>query len=189
MRGMREAKRITAAKLEARLPAVLETLAAQEGPEAVAALETPRFYATHEAPQLALDEWPAVVVVGQEAGDLRLVDRLDEGASYGDVYEATYRLRVFTFARAQSYAEVSAARDRLALAVRQVLLEELSVGDDDARVDPTSIRESYSDVMPDELGRSVAAAFLEVAITLTETVTLTALATVAGAEPTGHPAL
>lgn len=193
MRGMRAAKAAVAARLEARVPGLLGELAADEAlaiGDGDGQVALPKLYATHEAPQLTLDQWPAIVVVGQETTGLRPVDTIDTDTELAEVWEGTYLLRLFTFARAQTFAQVSADRDRLVLAVRQVLLERPSLDDAlGARIVPGSIRESYSDVMPDELGRSVAAAFLEVSLDLTETIARPRLATVLGAEPTGHPAL
>jgi hypothetical protein len=174
MRGPDSAAKLVAGRLEARVPLKITELETRLG-LTPGSIELPRLYASEERPQIELDLWPAIIVVPQ-GSELRAVEILNAGIAYA----VTYRLRVYSFARGQEFAETSTARHRLALAVREVLLERPSLGDPGARIDPSLYRESYSDVDVDERdGRSIAGAFAEVSLIIEETM--------ASIESIGHP--
>lgn len=174
MRGPDDAARLVAGRLERRVPLKLIELEGRLGlPPAT--IDRPRLYAAEERPQIELDLWPAIIVVPREA-DLILTDRV----SGSETYDVNYRLRVYAFARGETFEETSTARHRLALAVREVILERPSLGDAGARVDVSGYRESYSDVdIEDRDGRSIAGAYAEFGLIIEETM--------ASVEGIGHP--
>ncbi|HVL32573.1 MAG TPA: hypothetical protein VM600_03225 [Actinomycetota bacterium] len=162
MLGPEAAANAIAKLLEGNVPTKIVALRARLG-LAVDDLESPREYLAHDEPELALDRWPAVLVVPQGMSSIQLVDVVD-GAS---VYECTYQLRTFVFYREQDFTATARGRDRLTLAVREVILESLSAGTSGARIDPTSLRESYSETDRED-ARTIAGAYVDLDLTLTE---------------------
>lgn len=129
----------------------------------------------HERGPLGVEEWPAVYVLPQRLDRLELVDVDADG---GETYRCTYALRVLAWVRAEDYATTDLLRKRYVLAIREALLERKAlkvadsvyVGDPDAdlAVDPSSLREDYSEVLADDAGRTIAGAWLDVNVTVTE---------------------
>lgn len=189
MRGPDAAATLLADHLEAKVPDKVHEL--EERLElAPGTVELPGLYTAEDRPQLAIEEWPAVLVIPREA-ELTVVDVIEAST----VYRVTYRLRVYLFARAQEFADTSRLRHRLMLAVREVLLGKLDLGDPDAAIDASRYRESYSDVDVDPRDqRSIAGAYAELSLILEETMTTDLLRQgpltpeVTG-EPLPHPAL
>jgi hypothetical protein len=168
VRGLEGAAALVADHLRVKLPDKCAELATRLAvdPEEV---PPPRLVAVGERSQLEPAEWPAVLVVGLDATNFRMVDLVD-GAD--EVYEVTYRLRSYGWIRGDTFEEVEAIRARLALAQREVLLEKRSLGDAaGARVEGETFRESYSDLETDDAGRSLGGVYLEFLLTLTETLT------------------
>lgn len=145
---------------------------------------------------LPVDAYPAVLVVAQGMTGLRRVDVDDSTVNAGQtIYAVTYPVRCWAWARAKDEGVTPAergagadrARKRLLLAVREVLLDHqvitVTIGRTDdlepddpayrpgitvtAKLDETSLRESYSDVVADDVS-TVAAAWLEVEVELEE---------------------
>lgn len=176
--------------LEARVPAKVDELerrlgldtAEQETP----GIPKPQLYADHVRPRLEAHEWPAVLVVGSGTNE---PPRLLERGDLEDLWAFAYTLRVYVYARAEGFEDVDRTRKRLLLAIVETLLERPGVtGDGAAAVRPGSLRESYSDVLPDDVGRSVGGAYLELVLDVEETLTPTVqLGTAATAEPTAEP--
>lgn len=110
-----------------------------------------------------VNEYPIVLVVAQNADRLEEVDRVAGGI----VYLVRYPVRLFLFARGGSFDETDLRRKRYVLALREVLLQAQEL----LGLDPTSLRESYSDVGPsaDKEVRTVAGAFIEATVTIEET--------------------
>lgn len=193
MEGMEGATRLLADRLRDRLPAKTAALRARYGVTELAAESLPDFVTVdhRERIRLGLEEWPACLVVGQET---RRIRRDDRGPT-ATTFTARYNLRVFVMVRAAVDADADLARKRLTLAVRELLLEQGTLGAA-GTVDETSLTESYSDLARDDTDATVAGAFIAVDVVLEESLTgLTApVGTVAAATvDTGalpqHPAL
>lgn len=156
-----------------RLPANLRRLETALALD-VKSLPDPVQVLAQETGPLALEQWPAVYVLPRGTTALDLVDVLPDAA---EVYRVTYNVRVLLWVRADSYGTTDQLRKRYVLATRTALLERktlttatayaaTTVGD--VTVDPSSIREDYSDVMTDEAGRTIAGAYLDVLLTAVE---------------------
>lgn len=187
--------------LEARIPARLRILETRLG-LTPGSIGDPDHVAGEERGPLGIEEWPAVYVLPQTMRSLELADVDGEA---GELYRATYGIRVLAWVREDGYAEVDLLRRRYVLAIREALLErrtlQLSqsvyVGNPDAdlAVDPRSIRESYGDLLTDEsTQQTIAGAYLDVDVTVAELLEGPAkLGTVTTADVTGtelpHPGL
>lgn len=197
MRGPEVATTLVKDALEDRLPAKLVELNARLALAGTEVLGPPALYATEVRAQLDADDFPAIQVVAQDARSLKLV-AVEDGS---EVYAVTYALRTFLWVRDQEYPEVTRRRDRMALAMREVILEALTLSDAEggAVVNPETLRESYAEPANDSVGRSIAASYLELEVTIEERIARTtgpeAVTSVivganAGAdEPLEHPAL
>lgn len=163
-------------RLAARIPARLRIL---EGRYTLppGTLANPAKVLAHEDGPLGLEDWPAVYVLPQRLAELRLVDVRPDAS---EVYRCVYDLRVLAWVRAHDYTATDRLRKRYALAIREALLERKSLtpaeqaqaGDyaaEDNTVDPSSIREDYSDVMTDQAKRTIAGAWLDVRLITIET--------------------
>jgi hypothetical protein len=118
---------------------------------------------------LAFSEFPALFVVAQAAERFRRQDVVD-GAI---IYLVRYPVRIFVFARGDTFDDTDRARKRLTLAVREVILN----NQERLGVDEDTYRESYSDVtgLDDRNVRTVAGAFIEVTIEVEESLGAEAL--------------
>lgn len=180
-----------------RIPAQLRALEARLD---VAPIADPAQVLAHERGPIGIEDWPSVFVLPLRLERLALVDAEADGS---ELYRATYAIRVLAWVRADGYAATDTLRKRYALAVREALLErkslELRPGvwtgnpDGDLTVDPTSIREDYSDVLTDDAARTIAGVDTTVAVTVLEHVAAPAdLGTVLDTDVTPlppHPAL
>lgn len=138
-------------------------------------LADPAQVLAHERGPIGLEDWPSVFVLPLRTVKLELVDVEDGG---GETYLVTYALRVLAWVRADGYEATDRLRHRYALAVREALLERKSLklgtglvaGDPhaDLSVDPSSIREDYSDVLEDEAARTIAGVDVTVNVTVRE---------------------
>lgn len=187
-RGIGHAKRLVADYLRSELPAYLAELRLAWAIEDAADLPNP-VEVTHNEPQ-ALDRYPLLAVVGVRTAPRRRVGH-DVGGAI--VYEATYGLRVFVWARDQGWDRTIDVRDNLTAAVSTLLLDRQTLGRDDAVIDETTVLEEYSDVTPVRGDRYVAGSFVAFDLQLAETLRRTQDGTVASAnvETTElpHPAL
>lgn len=200
MDGLAGAQQALRGLLEAHVPARVTALEERHswGP---GRLELPRLYAVRSRVQLDGDGWPAVIVDGRDTTNIERIDTVDGS----EVYAVTYRLRAMAFARGDQPGasapnladvrdeaeDVTARRDDYVLAIREALLlnrvTELEPGGTVLKVDERSLVESYSDVMPDEVGRTIAAGYVDLAVIMEERLDVAGIGTV---ETTIlHPAL
>lgn len=114
--------------------------------------------------------YPYLFVVGQ-----RLVAQRVHGRAWDTgepLWARTYAVRVFAWVAGQEYADT---RDRLrlvVLAIEEAFRDRPSLDDPDAVVDPAPWSSSFSEVdSGDARARMIAAAWLEVPVTLEETMT------------------
>lgn len=189
MRGLEGAELLVSDYLQTNMPAKLAELRIRHGLDpAEAATILPDVAKWTEGPRpsrvLAIDDYPFVTTIGQDtvaAGELeRGADRGDNVTA--DLYRFRYRIRVFAWVRGETWEGTHLRRHRLVLAIRELLLEAIGLDVDYAAVDPQTIRESYSDVVPDEDLRTLAAAYVEVVVVLAEEVTHVGRGTSSAAE-------
>ena len=200
MLGPEGAARHAVTWLAARIPARLRVLEARYStPEAPVVLPDPVRVLDHEVGPLGVEDWPSVFVLPLRQEGMTLID-VREDAS--EVYRVIYAIRVLAWVRAEDYAATDQLRKRYALAIRECLLErktltpaptygsgEYGASSEDNVVDPTSIREDYSDVLVDEARRTIAGVDVTVNLIVTEVLDgPTALGTVEDVEVTPHPA-
>jgi hypothetical protein len=163
--------------LAERIPARLRVLEArlQLPPNTLA---DPARVIAHETGPIAIEDWPSVYVLPQR---LERMDLVEVRGDASEVYRCRYLVRVILWVRADSYASTDRLRKRYALATREALLERKQLaapatygggdyGQDTSStvVDPSGIREDYSDVFTDDASRTIAGAYLDVPIIVTE---------------------
>ncbi|KWW97402.1 hypothetical protein LI90_4374 (plasmid) [Carbonactinospora thermoautotrophica] len=165
MDGLEGACTLLADRLRAALPGKTAELRTRYGADP-AALPDVVTVEPHDVDQLGVEQWPAVLVVGQETRGIRPVDV----GPTSEVYQVRYALRVFVWARGDGYAQTDTLRKRLTLGVRELLLTRRLLAPA-GRVEPSSLAESYSDLARDEAGRTIGGAFIAVEVTLEETLT------------------
>lgn len=179
MRGLEGASELLAGFFRERLPGKVDELVARLGvptnPDEDDALYPPR-PATEDDPdggyfpgprRLEPEDYPAVMLDPVATVGVRLVDNgIDDVA---DSYLVRYRLRVFVLVRGETYADTHNRRARLTLAARELILSRRSFDDPAGRYVEGTLVESYSDVEPDENGRTFAGAYLELELELEET--------------------
>lgn len=174
MKGPEYAAQVLLDSVEARLPAKLAAIRARldladpipdgdPGP-----LPDPVTFAARDEGALGWEKFPAILVIAQTAAGMERLDEVD-GVQ---VYRVRYPVRVFSWLTGVDYTESDLRRKRYALAVRELLLAQ-SVLADDANLDPTGLRESYSDIaeLADETATAsqiVAALYTEVAVEVKE---------------------
>ena len=177
MLGPEGAARHAVTWLAARIPARLRVLEQRYSLEP-GTLADPVQVLDHEVGPLGVEDWPSVFVLPLHQEGMRLVDVRDDAS---EVYRVTYALRVLAWVRADSFASTDQLRKRYALAIRECLLERKNLtpaptygsGDygadrEDNVVDPSSIREDYSDVMVDDAKRTIAGVDVTVNLIVTE---------------------
>lgn len=179
MRGAEEARKLVTARLAAAMPAKVAELVARYAlpaaapagdPDLPGTLPNVRLFKAGEKVALAADQWPALLTVPLTVPTVTFADIVDGHV----VWKVTYRLRTYVYVQgfADSALELDAEddagdkRDRYLLGVRELLLVDLNLGDDGARVG-LPWTESYSGVEPADIG-SVAAGYVEYAVTLEE---------------------
>lgn len=147
------------------LPDKLDALDARLGRVAIDAddqVRAPRLVEVWDRGLLTLGDYPAVLVIPQAAENLRPAG-IEGGA---ETFLLDYPCRVFAFNRGADRLATAAGRSRLVLALRELTLARLRLGDWH-RVTPRGYRESYSEVELDE-SDAVAGVFLLVTVTAEE---------------------
>lgn len=160
--------------LAAAVPARVVVLDAELGPIVPGELDgedlvTPRLVTSTMIParDVAIGDWPFLVVVVQRASRFVRAD-VDDGALLFDV---DYPAHVFVWARGDGWHHTARVRERLTLAVREVLLGRQQLTPD-IRLTESTYREAYSEVGTDpELGATVAATRIEATFTARERLT------------------
>ena len=128
------------------------------------------FASTAEVGQLGVEQYPALFTLTREMLGMTYVDDLDDGS---EAYRVRYQLRLLLWARDESHERVDLIRKRYALMLRELLLLSRTAGIPEGfgfAVDVESIRESYSEAIPAAEGRTIAAVYLDVQVTITEEV-------------------
>jgi hypothetical protein len=151
-------------------------------------LPDPMLFVDHDHGPLALEEWPAILVLPQNMVGMTRVDVIEGGR---EVYQVTYAVRILCWVRHHTWAGTDLMRRRYVTAVREALLDRRNLtastgafGASDAgllngqvAVAPSTIRESYSDVFTDANGQTIAAASTDVNIMAIELTDATSLGT------------
>lgn len=142
------------ARLTSDLPPRLAALEADlDLPEG--SLPPPQTILPRDEWHIGVEHFPAILVVAQELIELRPVDRADDATVR---YRARYAFRVFCWARGDDDASTDLARKRLTQVTRESLLTVPSAGADGLAVEPSTLRESYSDIAVDETSHATIAA-------------------------------
>lgn len=175
MIGPEGAAELAAAWLEARIPYRLAALEARLDLDA-GSIGVPALVLPYDRLRLGVEEYPAILVVAQGLPRLGPVDVNHAG----DSYRATYRLRVYAWVRDVDEQLTDLRRKRYALAIREAFLERLTMsappplpasgGNPAPRIatDALSLSESYSDIVVDDAGATIAGAWVEVDVTIEE---------------------
>jgi hypothetical protein len=117
--------------------------------------------AAYNRARLGVEEWPALLVSGLNTETMRRSDQ-------PGIWLCQYRLRGFIWVRGEDGTGVQLAQHRLTLAVRELLMERRTLTED-AMVDDASLRESYSELARDDNQETVAGAYVEFLLWVSET--------------------
>lgn len=156
MIGARGAAQLLLDALAARIVARLALLEASAGALVEGAVAEPRLLSATPLPPetVGLDDWPFITATPARSPAFR---RTDAG-TVADTYLATHELRLVAWVTGPGYVETDAARDRLVLALVELLLTEGLLGTD-AAVLRESIAVDWSPIGVDEdLAATVGAA-------------------------------
>lgn len=167
MDGLEGAVDVVVARLKAALPAKTAALRARYDvdPETEGHLLPDVItVAPYDAIHLGLEDWPAVLVSGLEATQMRRAE-VRAGVS---VWTVQYALRAYVWARGEDEGTVARVRNRLTLAVRELLLSRQTMTST-LMVDSNSLSESYSELAQDEDGGTVGAAYVAFSVWAEET--------------------
>lgn len=134
------------------------------------------------------DDYPAILAVLQHTEEVRQVDIVDGGS----VMVIPYVIRLWALVRHWDHETVTAARNRLALAILQTMLRSVQLGPDH-RLRRKGWRTSYSDVGVDDTDQSTVSGWWgEFTIDARESLSPASLGTVDSIDTTTrppHPAL
>jgi hypothetical protein len=161
--GLESACQLVAQRLRTALPAKTEEMRGRLSVADPADLPDVAVVYDHELGHIPLEEWPAVMVVGQT---LERMTRDDVKAD-GTYWLCTYRIRVYVWARGEGFGHTDRIRKRLTLAVREVLMQLRKVTGN-AQLDDSSMGESYSDLDVDQADATVGGAYLEFLLVVQE---------------------
>lgn len=112
---------------------------------------------------VALDRWPMVITVAISASNFV---RGDYTATRDPIYNVTYSMRTYVWARATGTEECTIMRDRLVTVVRAALLDYPCLRANkpeeylEVMIDDTTMREEYSDLTPIKGERYLAGAYV-----------------------------
>ncbi|ASX98686.1 hypothetical protein SEA_COLUCCI_15 [Arthrobacter phage Colucci] len=157
-------------RLQERFPGKLAELRARLAIDAAELPELAALYA-HEVDLRAVNEYPFLSVVELDTSGQLGNRQVDTDTDY-DEYSYRYRMRVFVWSMASAHIETDLLRKRLALAVREVLLNDKILYDLNgqyAEVDPKTLKESFSGVSDIKDSQFLGAAYLEFEIVTQET--------------------
>lgn len=174
VRGAEGVLAAVAGTLEARVPVALADLArpaddpTYPGLGPVDGLDNPKLYATSDRFRVEPTEYPAVLTVPQSTPQVRSLGDDTDGV---ELFAFTYRLRIFSFVRGQSYEHAALLRNRLVLGIRVAIYRRRQLEDGlsiDAPGRGGVYLESYSEAVRTRDQRSVAGAFQEISVTSIE---------------------
>jgi hypothetical protein len=112
---------------------------------------------------VALDRWPMVITVAISASNF---NRGDYNLTRDPIYNVTYSMRTYVWARATGSEECTLMRDRLITVIRAALLDYPCLKANkpeeylEVMIDDTSMREEYSDLTPIKGERYLAGAYI-----------------------------
>ena len=119
----------------------------------------------HEPDQVGIESWPLVVVSVRGDKGWRPIEA--DQATTERAWVVEYAVRVTSWVRGDSYALTALAQQRIHLAVTECLLAPLTLATG-VRVDDTSLASSMSDLAVTDAGRTIAGAYLDLAVFVEE---------------------
>jgi hypothetical protein len=168
--GARRARRLLAAHLERRTPIKLAALAAAEG-----VVDMPAVAEWHDrwVPHEHITAWPAVMVVARTG---RALGR-DDWVQGDPEHRFEWVLRTYGWVRGDGYQQTAERIELLAAALVEAQLAHPRLADD-AYIHDESFTVSLSSIEQDPTDRaSIAGAYIECVITMSETATTEPIAT------------
>lgn len=156
--------------LEAEMPAKLEELRSRlgdDGPLSIDELPEVQLFATEGRAQLPLKDYPAIIAIAQPKRNVRLLDVTEDPPA--SRWASDYGVRLYLWARGSSYGATNRIRNRLSLAVTELLLSSPSLGLDWLRVNPATWTENPAEGAADRQRRSISATYLQFEATIEET--------------------
>lgn len=177
MRGAEAARKLLNGYLAAHMDDKIDELVARYQLPAAAPLGEPDLPGTlphialfhaGERIQLAADQWPALLTTRLSVPTATVLD--PAAVTGASLYKVSYRLRTYAYVHGADEDDVLDKVDRYLLGAREVILDNLNLGDDlGAKVNPNGWTESYSGVEFDaRSARSVGAAYIELTVELDE---------------------
>jgi len=175
-RGPSNARRAVADYL--RGPALQRTLERLRADWQLDEADLPAADVVSQVEPAALDRFPLIAVTSGGQRRLRRVDLLPDA----DVFSATYPVRVYVWVRESGRERVVDVRDDLATAVMVSLVEDVTLGRSDMRVEDGAMSVEPSDVTPVHGDRFVAGAYVGFDLTVEEQLTRPALGVAAAVD-------
>lgn len=123
----------------------------------------------HQAGTIGIESWPLIEITN--TSDAAWVPLSDHDPGTGRAWRIGYGLAVWVWARGDGYDDTSEVRNRLTLAVAEVLAARLVLNSDPAaRISDQGITVSYSDIVTDTSRRTIAGAKITLTVNIDETV-------------------
>ncbi len=171
MLGPEGVARALVGRMSQRMPAKLAELRTRLGVDAYELPDLDAVYPT-EINVLAVGRFPCIAVVEFDTSGRVGNQQTDMGSGFEE-YLYRYRMRVFVWGMADGHVETDLLRKRLALSVREVLLQDKVIHNDEAggqyaEIDPKTLRESFSDIGAVDEQQVLGGAYIEVEVVTQE---------------------
>lgn len=170
MLGAEGVSRALVYRLLERFPGKLTEIRARLGVDADTLPELQAIY-PHEISIRAMNAYPCASVVAYQTTG-RVGNRQFESDGGYDEYSYRYKMRIYVWGMANDHVATDLLRKRLALAVREVLLNDKIFYDQNtqyAELDPQTLLESYSDVGSVAENQFLGGVYLELEVATQET--------------------
>lgn len=120
-----------------------------------------------QAVRVGIEDWPLIEITTRSDGSRRPLP--DQDPALGRAWRVTYQTDIHVWARGDGYDHVVRVRNRLALAVHEILAQNLSLSPTvSARIDDSSIATSYSQLVDDDSQGTLSGARISLAIEVDE---------------------
>lgn len=163
-------------KLRERVPPMVEQLRSELQVDARAVpMVQPQDIHGSEVDVIGKGRFPVLMVTQEGTGIQQSTRQVDVFADR-DEYEFRYRCRIILWATGESYEHTELMRKRLMLGLRMALLSDRIIYNDGngeyASIDQGYLREQFSELAQDNMGKLLAGGYIEVEIVANEVLTL-----------------
>lgn len=163
---------LVTSEVRKRLPRVMAARAAVKAPDLPVPVPATDYIYPHPLPAQDIGGYPCLMVEELETGP-RYSTRQQAPSGNLDVFEIRYLFRVWCYVRGQDYKHTAYRQKYMATSLRMALLEKRCLfesGDEKSVIDPSTIRESFSNVdTDDDAQKYLAGHYIEFEIVSEET--------------------